>query len=434
MDNASDNATALVEESVWYITSTSIAMILLAICTIVGNIFVIHAVFSNKALRIVPNFFIVSLAIADMLVSILVMPFHISTNITGTWIFGQVVCQIWLTSDVFLCTASILNLCVIALDRYWAIHDPIKYAQKRTIKRVLIMIGISWTLSGLISIPPIFGWGGEDSENVYDHSVRSCTLSSDKGYVLYSACGSFYIPLAVMTFVYAHIYIATQRRLRQRTQAVNKTKLAMMNSSTLKPNSTDRLTKKERHESDSTNEEANDQNEINYANDLESNSSTEEKSKPSSEATTPALKVKNGRTKNGSCSSKRNSVKRSRKLDQARQTRNGSNMNNFFEERKKISLSKERKAARTLAIIMVTFVICWIPFFLMYLILPFCHSCTHPGIKVEVLFVWLGYLNSALNPIIYTVFNMEFRKAFTGLIQRCRGKVTGRSRMVRTYV
>ncbi|KAH3690097.1 tyramine/octopamine receptor-like [Dreissena polymorpha] len=434
MDNASENSTALFEESVWYITSTSIAMISLAICTILGNIFVVHAVFANKALRIVPNFFIVSLAIADMLVAVLVMPFHISTNITGTWVFGQVVCQIWLTSDVFLCTASILNLCVIALDRYWAIHDPIKYAQKRTIKRVLLMIGISWTLSGLISIPPIFGWGGDDSENVYDHNVRSCTLSSDKGYVLYSACGSFYIPLAVMTFLYVHIYIATQRRLRQRTKAVNKTKLAMMNSSKLKPNSTGGLTKKERHESESTNEEANDSNNIGCKNDLASSSSIEEKSKPSSEATTPALKVKNGRTRNGSCLSKRNSVKRNRQLDIARQTRNGSNMTNIFEERQKISLSKERKAARTLAIIMVTFVICWIPFFLMYLILPFCDSCTHPGIKVEVLFVWLGYLNSTLNPIIYTVFNMEFRKAFTGIIQRCRGKVTGRSGLFRTYV
>lgn len=88
----------------------------------------------------------------------------------------------------------------------------------------------------------------------------------------------------------------------------------------------------------------------------------------------------------------------------------------FIEERQKISLSKERRAARVLGIVMGVFVCCWLPFFLMYVILPFCNTCC-PSERLINFITWLGYINSALNPIIYTVFNMDFRKAFKKLLR-----------------
>ncbi len=90
----------------------------------------------------------------------------------------------------------------------------------------------------------------------------------------------------------------------------------------------------------------------------------------------------------------------------------------FIEEKQRISLSKERRAARTLGIIMGVFVFCWLPFFLMYVILPFCDSCC-PTDKFINFITWLGYINSALNPIIYTIFNLDFRRAFKKLVNRC---------------
>lgn len=79
--------------------------------------------------------------------------------------------------------------------------------------------------------------------------------------------------------------------------------------------------------------------------------------------------------------------------------------------KEKISVSKEKKAAKTLAVIMGVFVLCWLPFFLMYIIMPFCNSCyIHP--KVQDAITWLGYINSAINPVIYTIFNLDFRRAF----------------------
>lgn len=79
-------------------------------------------------------------------------------NLDGRWLLGITVCQLFTTADILLCTSSILNLCAIALDRYFAIHDPINYAQKRTPRFVCLIILIVWILSGLISIPPLAGW------------------------------------------------------------------------------------------------------------------------------------------------------------------------------------------------------------------------------------------------------------------------------------
>lgn len=103
----------------WEAIGTALILSAIIILTIVGNILVILSVFTYKPLRIVQNFFIVSLAVADLTVAILVLPFNVAYSILGRWEFGIHVCKMWLTADVLCCTASILNLCAIALDRYW---------------------------------------------------------------------------------------------------------------------------------------------------------------------------------------------------------------------------------------------------------------------------------------------------------------------------
>ena len=72
------------------------------------------------------------------------------------WSLGKIVCDIWTSFDVLSCTASILHLVAIALDRYWAIKDSIRYAQQRTRRRVLTMIALAWGLSVLVSVPVIY--------------------------------------------------------------------------------------------------------------------------------------------------------------------------------------------------------------------------------------------------------------------------------------
>lgn len=101
----------------WEALVTIISLSTVILITVVGNILVIVSVFTHTPLKITPNFFIVSLAAADLTVSVGVLPLNVVYTVLGRWVFGSFLCKMWLTGDVLCCTASILNLCAIALDR-----------------------------------------------------------------------------------------------------------------------------------------------------------------------------------------------------------------------------------------------------------------------------------------------------------------------------
>lgn len=86
--------------------------------TVMGNTLVVIAVSVVKKLRQPSNYLLVSLAVADLSVAIVVMPFVIVTDLTGgKWLFGDLFCNIFIGMDVMCCTASIMTLCVISVDR-----------------------------------------------------------------------------------------------------------------------------------------------------------------------------------------------------------------------------------------------------------------------------------------------------------------------------
>ncbi|KAJ8920381.1 hypothetical protein NQ315_005247 [Exocentrus adspersus] len=337
----------------------------------------------------------------------------------------------WLTSDVLCCTASILNLCAIALDRFWAITDPINYAQKRTVKRVLLMIAGVWILSLVISSPPLIGWNDWPEPDVF-LQIQVCKLTERQGYVIYSSLGSFFIPLFIMTIVYVEIFIATKRGLRERAQAskinLSKNQCAVNH----RDNQQDR---------ESVSSETN-HNEQPGANGKAKNKKSKKKKEKDSDTNTlkPILTHEDSLTdnaENSSLTQRRNSnpcTSDKKAILNSTTTVTLSNSNSkpspkvvlcepkkpgfvyqFLEEKQRISLSKERRAARTLGIIMGVFVVCWLPFFLMYVIIPFCPICC-PSRRLINFITWLGYINSVLNPIIYTIFNMDFRRAFRKLL------------------
>jgi len=74
------------------------------------------------------------------------------------WSFGAVWCRIWLAVDVWLCTASIFNLCAISIDRYVAISRPVKYPTLMSPRRARLLIICVWILSFIICFPPLIGW------------------------------------------------------------------------------------------------------------------------------------------------------------------------------------------------------------------------------------------------------------------------------------
>lgn len=105
--------------------------------------------------------------------------------------------------------------------------------------------------------------------------------------------------------------------------------------------------------------------------------------------------------------------------------RNSSLIRQHQKEKKHVSLEakRERKAAKTLAIVTGAFIVCWLPFFILALLMPIFKSHEFDG-RLVSFFLWLGYFNSTLNPIIYTVFSPEFRQAFQRLLF---GKATNQS-------
>ena len=175
--------------------------------TFSGNLLVIIAIISTKTLHTITNLFILSLAVADLLVSILVMPLSIITiTLNHKWYFGKIICDLYISSDIMLCTASILNLCCISLDRYFAITRPLAYCRKRSSNLARKMIALVWVGSILITCPPVFGWNDEN------RSINNCSLNTLLSYRIFSSTGSFFLPCTVMIFVYLRIFKVINER------------------------------------------------------------------------------------------------------------------------------------------------------------------------------------------------------------------------------
>lgn len=197
-----------------------IGLVLLCVIigTVVGNILVCVAVCLVRKLRRPCNYLLVSLAVSDLCVAILVMPMALLYEILGHWNFGRVMCDLWVSFDVLSCTASILNLCMISVDRYYAITKPLEYGVKRTPRRMIACVSLVWLGAACISLPPLLILGNEHGQTEPDMS-QQCVVCQNFGYQIYATLGSFYIPLTVMIVVYYKIFRAARRIVLEERKA-----------------------------------------------------------------------------------------------------------------------------------------------------------------------------------------------------------------------
>ncbi|XP_031784363.1 octopamine receptor Oamb isoform X4 [Nasonia vitripennis] len=382
------------------------------VMVVLGNVLVILAVYNSIKLRNVTNMFIVSLAMADLMVGIAVLPF------SATW-------------EVF---------------KDDELEGNITFPENGPFNTTS-----SSSSSGIIVPVKPCRW--------------ICELTNDAGYVVYSALGSFYIPTLVMLFFYWRIYNAAVSTTRAINRGFRTTKSSKMmgsrfdeqrltlrihrgraseyNGSNGSPRSSDCTAARSPSRRDrikiSVSYPSTETLNTKCNNTLErtpsrcsqvsvhySNGQTQSQLCPSSRTT--HLKVGGiGRVGSSRRPSRRSSCESQVTGDvvSLRELTPGTNeekprvmkmgKRNIKAQVKRIRM--ETKAAKTLGIIVGGFILCWLPFFTMYLVRAFCPNCIHPTV-FSVLF-WLGYCNSAINPCIYALFSKDFRFAFKKIICNC---------------
>ena len=471
----------------------AMALIAFNLVVVVGNSLVVLAVFTTRKLRTVTNMFIVSLACADLLLGVCVLPYSSANELLRRWPFGSFICNAWLAVDVWASTASIFNLCAISFDRYLAIGYPFRYPALMVPRRGRLIVAGVWIVSFLICFPPLIGWKesgsfgsstlpGNCSGGGGDAAVaQQCALTSEPGYVIYSALGSFWIPMCVMVFFYWRIYRTAVRTMSALKRGVLTTKAMHQPSSstsdeqsvTLRVHRGGTVTKKALGSAASVTD-------ISGVTRLQELRQTQQRQRDHAVRTSATLGVRGahhpygkvhmnfGRrsassgefmllSENGDapvtsplmtsttlpsraalCSNGcgASSPHATVAYGDAKEavaplTRAGSNSsilrraNTVPTRGGKISnlklqlkrMNKEMKAAKTLGIIVGCFICCWLPFFTVYLLGAFCADCID-GV-VFTAFFWLGYCNSAMNPVVYALFSRDFRYAFKKLV-RCR--------------
>ncbi|KAM8883791.1 muscarinic acetylcholine receptor M2a isoform 1-T2 [Synchiropus picturatus] len=482
--NASEgNETQVLEESESPYKTVEVVFIVLvagslSLVTVIGNILVMLSIKVNRNLQTVNNYFLFSLACADLIIGLCSMNLYTVYIVIGYWPLGPVVCDLWLALDYVVSNASVMNLLIISFDRYFCVTKPLSYPVKRTTKMAGMMIAAAWVLSFILWAPAILFWQFIVGGRTVPEKECYIQFFSNAAVTFGTAIAAFYLPVIIMIQLYWQISRASKSRVKKdnrKPSGSNPEPLspAQRRNNTAKPNNNnvhaeDTACSQSHNADDGANQhdgklqngkgpstttaepetEAEEVTRENCAQAEEkesSNDSTSGSAGPSNQKeeeagpcganssaepgqTAPRLRPKAGVSKLTCIKIKTNSPKgdcytpSNATVEIVPATERQDHVARKIvkmtkqppNKKKKAAPSREKKVTRTIMAILVAFVATWTPYNVMVLINTFCSSCI-PS-TVWTIGYWLCYINSTINPACYALCNVTFKKTFKHLL------------------
>ncbi|XP_075998583.1 trace amine-associated receptor 13c-like [Genypterus blacodes] len=186
--------------------------------TVVGNAVVILSVACFKHMHKPTNVMIMSLALVDLLVGAVVMPFVSIQTVDGCWFYGDAFCLLHSSLDMFLCSLSVIHLICIAVDRYEAICNPLHYSSTITMSVAWIMVGASWALAATYAFGLLYSKGNIAGLEEYIASINclgSCNFILNSLWGVMDSIICFFFPCTVMICLYAKIVFVAKRHAKK---------------------------------------------------------------------------------------------------------------------------------------------------------------------------------------------------------------------------
>uniref|UniRef100_A0A8C7GWM6 Muscarinic acetylcholine receptor n=1 Tax=Oncorhynchus kisutch TaxID=8019 RepID=A0A8C7GWM6_ONCKI len=456
----------------------------LSFVTVTGNILVMLSIKVNRHLQTVNNYFLFSLACADLIIGAFSMNLYTVYIIVGYWPLGPVACDLWLALDYVVSNASVMNLLIISFDRYFCVTKPLSYPARRTTKMAGLMIAGAWILSFILWAPAILFWQFIVGERTVPPGECYIQFLSNPAVTFGTAIAAFYLPVVIMMVLYIHISLASRSRVSKQMPEAEKKKKGLKIPNPLKSHILNRQNNnnpspKPSLESCNTGEAVkNGKIDVSVVSTKADASVNPEEKESSNGSSTASIAPKNAKERANSeaisegClgiapapapapepapatatvklnpASKWSKIKivtkqagdecitaieiqppihggetRSIPVNRPRKVaRKFASIARSQVKRKRQMAAREKKVTKTIFAILLAFILTWTPYNVMVLISTFCHSCVPD--TVWAIGYWLCYVNSTINPACYALCNATFKKTFKNLLM-CQYKNIG---------
>ncbi|NXS85922.1 HRH3 protein, partial [Erpornis zantholeuca] len=328
------------------------------------------------------------------------IPLYVPYVLTGRWIFGRSLCKLWLVVDYLLCTSSVFNIVLISYDRFLSVTRAVAYrAQQGNTRQAVLKMMLVWVLAFLLYGPAIISWEYISGQSIIPTGECYAEFFYNWYFLMTASTLEFFTPFISVMFFNLSIYLNIQKRTKMRLDVfheVHSQSFTEVMERSPEAKLSLKCCKWEEKESAET---------LNLS-----------KSKAQGAASTSSLEAKDLLATSSESSRKPKYCSKKSCKSSASTLCSEKQMKIVSQSTtQRFRLSRDKKVAKSLAIIVGIFGICWAPYTLLMIIRAGCHGQCISEFWYETSF-WLLWINSAVNPVLYPLCHSSFRRAFIKLL------------------